>query len=86
MWLATAAPCLAAVNAIARFIRESLCCPVMQIYLLNLQKNQNKLTEGGHGAVAKISAFRENVCSVFTLIHRGFSFYYMKSSPSSEIK
>ena len=27
-WLATFAPSLAAVNAMARFILESLCCPV----------------------------------------------------------
>ena len=27
-WLATLAPSLAAVSAMARFIRESLCCPV----------------------------------------------------------
>ena len=74
-WLATDAPCLTAVSAIARFILASSCCP-WKLHVINLLLQRN--------IWVKIQVSRKNLFGITTTVYLSFCLFSIQNGCSPE--
>ena len=74
-WLATDAPCLTAVSAIARFILASSCCP-WKLHVINLLLQRN--------IWVKIQVSRKNLFGITSTVYLSFCLFSTQNGCSLE--